>query len=329
MALSFHTRSGLDDADWDRFLFNCSGDHHLQSCAWARSILGSNWRVERLWIRQSGKILAGGQIIFRSYGPGKDVGYITRGPVIESDDWGLRRMTWCGLADLSHRLGNRLLAIQPPISEARYLDQLEKLGFSKSKLKMELTATVLIDLKLEVAELLKKMSRRTRYNVNLGDRKNIAVYEGGLNDLGTFDQLANATSKRQNFELPHEGFSRRLWDAFDAYGRAKLFLAKIQEEVLSAILVLVSGNTVINTLSVWTGTHGECKPNEALQWHVIRWAKAKGYRYYDLNGIEPAALEGLKSSGTISTEFRQSMTSFKLGFGGEAIELPGVYEHVF
>ena len=76
----------------------------------------------------------------------------------------------------------------------------------------------------------------------------------------------------------------------------------------------------------WLGEHRDRHPNEALHWAAIQWAKAHGYRYYDFEGIDPAAAELALRGVPLPEPMRQSVARFKLGFGGEVRLLPRSYD---
>lgn len=104
-------------------------------------------------------------------------------------------------------------------------------------------------------------------------------------------------------------------------------MADCGQDIVSVQLAVAFGDTVVNKLSVWSGLHASRKPNEALQWYAVCWSKEHGYRYYDLEGIEPQAVGAIQRDEAAPESSLRSVTSFKLGFGGRVVELPGVYEH--
>jgi lipid II:glycine glycyltransferase (peptidoglycan interpeptide bridge formation enzyme) len=64
-------------------------------------------------------------------------------------------------------------------------------------------------------------------------------------------------------------------------------------------------------------------------WHAIQWAKAQGFRFYDLGGIHrPYAELGLKRE-PMPDGFHRSPDAFKIRFGGEIVLLPTPREITF
>ena len=191
------------------------------------------------------------------------------------------------------------------------------------------TATILLDLRLDLETILSQMKSRTRYNIRLSNRKGIYVEEGSEKDLDTYYNLLVATCKRQQFSIYPKKFFIKMWKVFEKNNHIKMFLLKYKGDTVGAQLVVAFGNTVINKLSVWSGEHANLKSNEALQWHTIQWSKSNYYKYYDLEGIDMDSANAILNNTPIPENLRQSVTSFKLGFGGKVVLLPGVFDHVY
>ena len=73
-------------------------------------------------------------------------------------------------------------------------------------------------------------------------------------------------------------------------------------------------------------------PNEALEWHVITWAKSYGFRYYDFEGIDPSIAARLQRP--LRDEDRpviagdRMVTAHKVGYEREHTPAPTAYEYV-
>ena len=150
-----------------------------------------------------------------------------------------------------------------------------------------------------------------------------------LENLATFHRLLVATSQRRGFTPFAKEYIGEMWRALSPPGYAKLFVAEYEGEAVAAQLVVPFGDTVIAKQFGWSGQHGQRQPNEALEWATIKWAKSRGYRYYDLEGIEPQAAEVLARGEKLPESMRQSPTFYKIGFGGEARLLPKTYCYLF
>ena len=59
------------------------------------------------------------------------------------------------------------------------------------------------------------------------------------------------------------------------------------------------------------------------------WAKAHGYHTYDFEGIEIEAAKMVLNNEPLPDSLKQTVTSYKLGFGGQVKLFPQAYDHVY
>ena len=257
------------------------------------------------------------------------MGYVLRGPVLLKNNQELRAILLNGISSFAMNNNISILFLQPPKDALCWVDELPELGFHQSKTTMGLGATVIISLVHDIDDILMRMSSGTRYNIRICQQKGIIIREGTTRDLHTYYDLVLSTARRQNFEALPEEFFSVLWASLTEEKHVKLFIAEYKGRTIAGQLLVAFGDTVVNKLSVWSGEHGDVKPNEALLWHSICWSKAQGYRFFDLEGIESDAAESVLNGKPIPDHLRQSLSSFKLGFGGYVMLLPALYDHVY
>jgi lipid II:glycine glycyltransferase (peptidoglycan interpeptide bridge formation enzyme) len=323
--------SSPSDREWDRFLAATPGGNHLQSSLWGevKSILG--WQVVRVIATRDARIRGGAQILLRALPLVGSIGYVSRGPVLASDDAALRDLVLRGLHAVAREHRTLFLVVQPPPGQEAVIPGLAARGFRRSGSLVEPhpTATVLMDLSNDEDTLLAAMKKATRYNVRLAGRRGVSVRDGDERDVPVFYRLLTMTSKRQGFAVPSEEYFREMLRIMGPDGHARIFLAELAGEPLSAALVIAFGGVVSYKRGAWSGEHRHLHPNELLQWTVIRWAKQNGYRYYDLEGIDLAAVRP-PHAATVPPDGskRNSVSVFKLGFGGDVVLSPGAYEWI-
>jgi lipid II:glycine glycyltransferase (peptidoglycan interpeptide bridge formation enzyme) len=221
------------------------------------------------------------------------------------------------------------LVVQPPCSSEALADQLLRWGFQPSSIHVAPVATVAIDLTKALDDILAQMKSKTRYNIRLSRRKGITVREGTERDLSTFYRLLVATGQRQQFPPYPEAYFSKMWRALVPWRYIRLFLAEYAGEAVSAVLLIPFGDTVIYKKGAWSGRHGKRRPNEALHWAAIKWAKAQGFRYYDLEGIDPKAAGAIVDGRPLPSSLTETVTRFKLGFGGQVVFYPESYDYAY
>lgn len=317
-----------DDSMWDSFLAGTQGGHHVQTSLWAQLKATLGYRALRVVISHSDRaILSGAQILFRSFPPVGNVGFVSKGPLFASSDPVLQERTIQELLRAASRTRIHYLIVQPPNNGETQVNCLIKHGFQPVNINLAPVSTIVIDVSKDLDVLLKEMKPRTRYNIRLGEKKGMTVRQGTEQDLLVFYEFLKATSRRQDFSIYSYKYYEKLWQLFHPQGFAHLLVVEFEGEPVSARLSISFGDTVINKLSVWSGQHGKNRPNETLQWADFKWAKENGYRYYDLEGInidEVKAGEDTEKEESTNPQ-GNSVTSFKMGFGGQLTLYPKAY----
>lgn len=327
--LEFNVSCDSPDREWDNFLLQIAGSHHVQTSLWALVNAFLGWKTVRVIARQNKRIMAGAQVLFKPLSDIMAIGYVPKGPVFSDDDPTLWEALFRELSAVAETNKILFLLIQPPKNATVWLNQLSIFGFQPSKVKMGPTATILLDLNLDLDTILSQMKTRTRYNINLSFRKGLQVRKGTEKDLDTYYELFKVTSGRQQFRSIPKQYFEKMWEVLKPYGYIELFLAEYKKDVISAQLVVPFGNAVVNKLSVWSGRYANLKPNEALQWFAVCWSKGNGFRYYDLEGIDSQLAVAILHDEPVPETSKQSLSSFKLGFGGQIVLLPGVYDYIY
>jgi lipid II:glycine glycyltransferase (peptidoglycan interpeptide bridge formation enzyme) len=248
--------------------------------------------------------------------------------VLAEDDPGLMAFTLEALTRAARQARIRTLILQPHGQGSGPVELLQDLGLRPTARSVAPVHTLLLNLRPEIEQIMAQIKSRTRYNIRLSGRKDIVVRDGDERDLENYSRLATLTGERQGFSVPSYGYYRRLWQFLAPAGQAKLFLAEYQGELIAAQLAIAFGDTVLNRMTVWSGREGKRKPNEALMWAAIQWAKKQGYTSYDFGGLSPKGADSYETGAPLPEDLKGSVTSFKLGFGGQIITTPEAFTYV-
>ncbi|OGF26412.1 hypothetical protein A2331_05760 [Candidatus Falkowbacteria bacterium RIFOXYB2_FULL_34_18] len=172
--------------------------------------------------------------------------------------------------------------------------------------------TIILNLEKEEEELLRAMHQKTRYNIGLAQRKGIFIREGNPeNDFEEFWRIMEQTKDRDMFRSHSKGYYRKML----LLDNIKLFVAEFEGRVISANIISFFGNMATYIHGASSNEHRNIMAPYLLQWHVIKLAKEKGYKYYDFHGIDAQKWPGV--------------TRFKKGFGGDEINYQGTFDLVF
>ena len=316
------------DPDWDEFVHSAAGGHHVQTSRWADVKGQVGWRATRVILRRGGVIVAGCQLLYREAGRLGSVAFAPRAPLVRARDPALLENVVMGVHRAARDAGVFYLKLSPPVGGEEIEPALQALGFVKSGLAAGPSATVRVDLARQPEQLLAGMRASTRSNIRKADRKGVKARIGGREDLATFGALVEETARRQGFSPYPGSYYERMWTLFEEDDRACLLMAEVAGRVLAAILVIGYGDTATYKMGAWSGERSSIHPNELLHWTAIEWAQARGYRFYDLEGV-PVGVATALLEGDEPEQAREGTTRFKLGFGGEVILLPPTYDYAY
>jgi lipid II:glycine glycyltransferase (peptidoglycan interpeptide bridge formation enzyme) len=283
------------------------------------------WSVRRVVAERDGQILGGAQVLLRQFPLAGAIGYVPRAPVLRGDDPELMALLLNALRKLARQERIHYLLLQPAPGFPDCMRLFQAADFRPSSTKAAPTTTAVIDLSRSSEELLARMKAKTRYNVRLGLRKGAHVRVGDAGDLELFHRMLVATGQRSHFPVQDLAHYRAVWQTFASREGLKLFIAESRGQAIAGLMALAFGDTVTYWRGAWTGEQGSLHPNEALHWTALQWAQASGYRWYDLDGVEPTQLAPSQARDELPG---RTDTAFKLGFGAECVSMPQPLEYI-
>ena len=307
------------DSEWDAFVASSPGGHHAQSSAWGRVKADQGWEMIRVAITDGSDLVAGAQIASKR-GPGFGrLGYIDHGPVVtERSDEALGQLIDI-IDEAMRRNGIKALLVQPPADGSGLAESLIARGCSPTPLRVSVGATVLLDLSPEPDELLAGMKSGTRYNIRRSLRSELEVRVADEEGFEAFCGMLEATGQRQGFVPDLEAVrSMRRQMGEDC----EVLLAVLEDRPIAGILTVRFGDRICYKRGAWSGLAGGLHPNERLQWEAMLRYRSRGVRIYDFEDIDRSVAAAFLETGKVPPEASQTLSSFKLGFGGRAVLLP-------
>ena len=298
---------------WDGLLLEQPEGNLLQSWNWGELQSRFGWTVERLLVADGRHGLCSLQRTATLF-PGGAVYYVPRGPaVLEA-----ARMPLLDALERRARAGGGIaLRVEP---NARVGDEwpafFEGRGFTPGK-PVQPQATQLLNIDLDPEALKAGFKPKTRYNLNLAERKGVKV--SGSRDVATFARLAADTAKRQGIHLPGVAYYQAALELFAPRDQVRLYLAEHEGDVLAGIMVFRFGKTAYYLFGGSTERKRELMPNYLLHWQAMLDLRALGCDTYDWWGIPEEPAPDHPWFG---------LYRFKTGFGGETVRYVGLYERV-
>ncbi len=326
-AMKYNVRTCYQPTDdlWDDFVSAMPGGSHLQSTSWARLKVRHGWRTARIIATNNEHIVAGGQMLGRSLPFLGTVAYLPKGPILQSTDTALADDVLEAAESAARAWRARLISIQPADDGRFFESRLLERGYCPVPIELAPTCTLVIDLFRDVEQILQSMRRQTRQNILRGRREGIQVRKGNRCDIEGFTKLYAMASRRLGFAPYPSSYFVNMWDTLSASGNIALFVAEHSGVPVSALLVILFKDRVIAKTLAWSGYESSRRPNDAVFWAAIEWAKATGYRLFDFGGVDRTVGEAVQAGDGLSEAIVHSPWFFKLKYGGRLVLSPVTY----
>ncbi len=313
----------VEDPEWDAFLQGSHLGHFQQSSLWAQAKLADGWKPIRFLLQVDGRLAGGFQILTRQSRVGK-IGYISKGPVLESEDPALLEYIVKQVVWVVRTCRIRALIAQPPDESRLNGALLARHLFLPNHLVDVISATLLVDLAGGMADIEKQMRKSMLMQVNRARRRGVTIREGDERDVGVFFSLMASTCERQGTRpSPHtESAMMALWNAFHPCGAIRLTLAECEGETVAGLLCLRFGPRVTAWKKGWSGKYSDRYPNQLLSYEAIEWAQRTGANVLDFAAMRRDIAEAMLEGKAPVKEWESSRDWFNLGFGNRPQLLP-------
>ena len=308
-------------SEWDCFVQRHGGSH-LQTSLWARVKESLGWRAVRLIGLHESKIVGGMQLLIRDVPLFGLIAHVPRGPLMRNDDARANEFLYTALEQYMQSNRIQYLYLQPASSNVSFIEHLKRANFATSKVDLAPAATCVVDLTQDLDTIWSKLQKRRRKAIRKALNTELSVREGTEKDVGTFYALYTKLIERHGGKKYPKSYYEQKWRVLNPHGLTRTFVVEFHNEPVTMHWVIPFGETVLSKMAAWSGNHGNLHPNDLLEWSVIQWAKAQGYRYYDFEGIPVEAAQALLANQSLPQTLVQSATSYKLSFGGQPVLFP-------
>jgi len=307
----------VDQKKWDEFV-SANGGQFLQSWDWSELQKSLGKKIWRLGVEENNQLQATSLIIKNNLPFGKSYLYSPRGPLFIDSPSPAKGRDGVGLFN---QLLNEIKLIAKTEKSIFYrLEPLIQIPNTKYQITnpTQPHQTLILDLTPSEDQLLSSFHQKTRYNINLAQKKGITIYQGTTeNDFEIFWRLLQQTYTKQNIKTHSKEYYKKILNfQFPISNfKVKLYIAKYEDKPIAANLMYYFTNTA-------TYAHGGSDYNyrnlmapHLLQWRQISDAKNAGYKYYDFWGFDENKWPGV--------------SRFKAGFSGQIKKYSGTFDLVF
>jgi len=331
-----------DHAAWNDFVGLIPEGDVLQAWEWG-AVKSPDWLPIRLGVFRNDKLIGGASLLRRKLPIVGNFYYAPRGPLLE--DWTDTAALTALLAAIRQRAADdhaAFLKIDPAISIERadaavLLTQHgfapppdsdpQGFGGTQPRCVMQLDLAGRTE-----ADLLASFKPQARRNIKLSVEKHgVEIVDSPTReDLAIFNDLMRVTGERDGFRPRPLSYFQTLWDTLVPAGLAKLFLTRFDGQILSGALCFIIGDKSWYVYGASSNEHRNVMPNYAMQWAMIRWARASGCSWYDFRGVSPRRRQEGEAAAEVEKEDHlQGLNRFKEGFGTRYVEYIGEYDLVY
>jgi lipid II:glycine glycyltransferase (peptidoglycan interpeptide bridge formation enzyme) len=235
------------------------------------------------------------------------------------------------------------LKVEPDRPDApEHAQALAALGFRPSPQTVQPRRSLVLDLSGSDEDLLGRMKPKTRYNIRLAARKGVTTRLGqSPADLDAFNQLIQATGRRDGFGVHAPDYYRAAFELFHPGGQCALVLAEFEGRLLAGVMAFALPAPGLGPGAAQVGArawyfYGASSDDERprmapylAQWDAVRWARGRGARWYDLWGVPD------EDEGALEAQFERrgdglwGVYRFKRGWGGQLIRSVGAWDRVY
>jgi lipid II:glycine glycyltransferase (peptidoglycan interpeptide bridge formation enzyme) len=230
---------------------------------------------------------------------------------------------WAHDPDFFSSNGSWLGPPENSVQEIRFNYSTLNWNFRKSFSNNLPTNTIFIDLNRTRDEILKSMKPKTRYNINLSERKGVRVRIADISELDIWYSLYRETSARNRFHLHDADYFRTILsvDADKSRSPADVLLLIAEKEgiPLASMFLVISGDRGTYLYGASSSENRNLMATYALQWKAINIAREMGCSEYDMFGVAPSADPDHPMYG---------LYRFKSGFGGRMYHTLGCWDYV-
>ena len=299
-------REITDKTEWDKLhqARTIPSGHFLQSWGWGEFQITLGRKVFRFADENS---LA--QIVELPLPMGKKYWFCPKGPIFNGKNQEPRTNFQGVIEELKNKAkeaGVVFLRIEPS-------DKHDPAGSCLSVRSINPSGTSIVDLSKTEDEILAAMHQKTRYNIRVAEKHGVSVGPWSMVH-GSFDriwELFDQTAKRDRFRLHPRGYYEKQikMPGIEVYG------AECEGKLLASAIVMFENGIATYLHGASSNEMRNVMAPYALHWAIMKRAKERGMKHYDLWGISDDPKSGWAG-----------ITRFKRGFGGGDVFAPGTFD---
>jgi peptidoglycan pentaglycine glycine transferase (the first glycine) len=321
---AYQIHSNIGDTAWDDFVRQHARAHILQLSAWAKLKAQHGWQHQRVVLTQGDTIVAGAQWLLRRLPLHLGMlAYLPYGGYVTQDDqW---QPLWDAIRQEATQAGARLLKWEAGFYMESTPPAFGKWGFQPSPQRVQPPRTIMLDISADDDTILGRMNQGTRRKIRKSLKNSIHYYEAQTQDVAKFGDMMQTTGTRNEFGVHTAQYYQDAYDLFVPQDGA-LLLAEHEGDLLAGNFVFGAGDTAYYLYGASSNHKRNLMASYGIQWQGIQWAKARGYRYYDMWGVPDEDAETLEEQFQERNDGLWGVYGFKRGWGGDVVRSVGAWD---
>lgn len=321
--------------EWNTFVSQTPDFALLQSWEWGIFKENLGWLPFRVAVKQNGNIVAGAQMLIKQL-PLKvaSIAYIPHGPLGAWLDEKVTSQFLGALHDIARQYKTIFLKIEPPLTyHPQQKACLQKYRFQPSIYNNQPQATILIDLKPPLVDILGQMRKKNRQYIRQAEQKGVTVRYGSIEDINLLYELIQLTAQRSDFSSRSFDYYYHQWQTFAKTNQTVLLMAYQEDRLLAVRTVYRCGRHAAEFHAGSVEGETNLRANYLLVWEAIKWARSQGCETYDLWGIPDevgqTVAEGHPPPTSTQHHGLWGVYHFKRGFSKNIVYRLGAYDYIY
>jgi len=191
-------------------------------------------------------------------------------------------------------------------------------GFEKRRM-----GTILVDVGQSVESMWGSIDRKNRHGIKKAEQGITFAEVTKLVELRDFYSVYVQMAKREEAKAYPFSHFESLWNFFHPLGKIAAFIAFFRDKAIATNISLMH-SSMIHLYAVADSDFARSSKicaNDALWWHILKWAHDRGFRYFDLSGNFLHKVDA-------GDEKACSLYKFKSKWGGKNIEFNDYWKSV-
>jgi lipid II:glycine glycyltransferase (peptidoglycan interpeptide bridge formation enzyme) len=320
--MSFSVSYIEKEEEWKKFILDQPDTLFVQSPSYGDFYADMGEKYWIVGIYKAG-VLVGGSLVVSTHARRGNFLYLPYGPVFSrelmehSKEWGEAMVLFVDfLTTFAKKSGYDFIKASPFLDDADDIQNLfSKNGFRDAPLHILAETTWLVDVSVEEKDLLKGMRKNHRNLIRRCIRDGVRVeIKTGEAALDRLNDMLDTVAKRHHFHRFSRKYISDEFRTFQKENEAAIFEAYLPDGTLDASAIIMFFGTMANYRHSASLNLDKRLPSSYLiQWEVMREAKKRGMKWYNLWGIAP-------TDASKEHPFH-GITHFKKGFGGQERQL--------